>query len=79
MITVLLLVCNSYINRSTRFISLKLCMGFSIFDSVSFLLKFVFFSTKCMDSLTLERHNSLTNCLKPENQSFENISLATFE
>ena len=34
-----------------RFVSLKLCMGFSIFDSVLFLLKF-------MDSLTLKRNNS---------------------
>ena len=26
----------------TRFVSLKLCVGFAIFDSVSFLLKFIF-------------------------------------
>ena len=48
-------------NTSTRFISLKLCVGFSIFDFVSFLLKFDFFSTKSTDFLTLKRHNSFNN------------------
>ena len=56
LIAVLLLICNSYMSWSTRFVSLKLCVGFSMFDYVSFLLKF--FSTECMDSLTLKRHNS---------------------
>ena len=28
------------------FVSLKLCVGFSIFDSVTFLLKFIFLSNK---------------------------------
>ena len=32
--------------KSTRFVSLKLCVGFSIFDSVSFLLKFIFLFDK---------------------------------
>ena len=32
-----------------------------IFDSVSFLLKFIFLFTKSMDSLTLKRHNSFQN------------------
>ena len=41
LITVLLLICDSYMSWSTRFVSLKLCVGFSIFDSVSFLLKFI--------------------------------------
>ena len=45
-ITVLLLICDSYMNWSTRFVSLKLCVGFSIFDSVSFLLKFIFLFNK---------------------------------
>ena len=31
---------------STRFVSLKLCVGISIFDSVSFLLKFIFLFSK---------------------------------
>ena len=46
LITVLLLICNSYTSWSTWFISLKLCVGFSIFDSVSFLLKFIFLFNK---------------------------------
>ena len=46
----------------TRFISLKLCVSFSIFNSVSFLLKLMFlFNKKNMDSLTAKRHNSLQN------------------
>ena len=32
-----------------------------IFDSVSFLLKFIFLFTESMDSLTLKRHNSFQN------------------
>ena len=32
--------------KHTRFDSLKLCVGFSIFDSVSFLLKFIFLFKK---------------------------------
>ena len=46
LITVLLLICNSYINWSTRFASLKLCIGFSIFHCVSFLLRFIFLFNK---------------------------------
>ena len=46
LITVLLLICNSNMSWSTRFVSLKLCVGFSIFDSVSFLLKFIFLFSK---------------------------------
>ena len=42
LITVLLSIHNSYVRWSARFISLKLCVGFSIFDSVLFLLKLVF-------------------------------------
>ena len=44
--SVLLLICNSYTSWSTRFISLKLCLGFSIFNSVSSLLKFIFLINK---------------------------------
>ena len=36
--TVLLLICDSYMSWSTRLVSIKLCVKFSIFDSVSFLL-----------------------------------------
>ena len=39
LITVLLLICDSYMSWSTRFVSVKLFVGFSIFDSVLFLLK----------------------------------------
>ena len=46
LITVLLLICDSYLNWSTRLISLKMCMEFSIFDSASFLLKFMFLFNK---------------------------------
>ena len=46
LITVLLLVCNSYMNWSTRFVSLKQCLGFSVFDSLSFLLNFIFLFKK---------------------------------
>ena len=42
LIIVLFLICNCYMNWSTRFVSLKVCEGISIFDSVSFLLKFTF-------------------------------------
>ena len=34
LITVLLLICDSYMSWSTRFVSLKLCVEFSIYDSV---------------------------------------------
>ena len=37
----------------------KIVCGILRFDLVSFLLKFVFFSIKCMKHLTLKRHNSL--------------------
>ena len=46
LITVLLLICDSYMRWSTRFVSLKLCVGFSIFNSISFLSKFIFLFSK---------------------------------
>ena len=45
-ITVLLLIRNFYTSWSTWFISLKLCVGFSIFDSVSLLWNFIFLFNK---------------------------------
>ena len=45
-IAILFLIRDSYMSWSTRFVSLKLCVGFSIFNSVSFLLKFLFFFKK---------------------------------
>ena len=46
LITVLLLICDYCMRRRTRFISLKLCVGFSVFDFESFLLKFIFLFNK---------------------------------
>ena len=51
---------NSYTRWSTRFISLKLCVRFSIFDFVS-LLEFIILLKKSMDSLNLKRHNPFQN------------------
>ena len=42
LITVLLLICNSYMNERIRQATLKAFVEFSIFDSVSFSLKFSF-------------------------------------
>ena len=61
LITILLLIFDSYISWSTKLIFLKFCVGFSIFDSVSFLLSFYFCPTKSIDSWTLKRHNSFQN------------------
>ena len=61
LITILILIDNAYASWSTRFISLKLCVGFSFFDSVSFLLYFIFFFNNSIDSLNLKSHNSLQN------------------
>ena len=44
LITVLLLICDS--QMSTNLVSLKLRVGFSIFDPVSFLVKFIFLFDK---------------------------------
>ena len=66
LIIVLLLSRNSYMSWSTWSISLKLRVGFSVFDSTSFSLNFIylfiylFFQQKA-DSLTLKRHNSFQN------------------
>ena len=46
LITFLLLIYDSYMSLSTRFVSLKVCVGFSLFDFVSFLLKFIFLFNK---------------------------------
>ena len=51
LITVLFLICNFHTSWSPTFISLKLCVGFSIFDSISFWLKFILFFNKSMDSI----------------------------
>ena len=46
LITVLLLICDFYTNQNARFISLKPYVRFSIFNSVPFLLKFIFLFNK---------------------------------
>ena len=61
LITVLLLIRNSYTNWSTMFVSLKLCVGFSISYPVSSLLKFIFLSRKSTDLLTLKPHYTFQN------------------
>ena len=43
LITGLPLIWDFYISWGTVFVSLRVCVGFSIFDSVPFLLKFIFF------------------------------------
>ena len=67
LITVLHLICDSYMSSSTRFASLKLCVGFCIFDSASFLFKFIFLFNKT---------DMVTNFLNLENRSFENVSFS---
>ena len=42
----LLLIRDSYMSWSSKFISLKACVGFSTFDFVSFLLKLIFLFNK---------------------------------
>ena len=54
LITVLLLIRDSYMSWSTSFDSLKVCVGVSIFDFLSFLLIF-FVQQKTWTSLTLKR------------------------
>ena len=61
LITVFLFIRSFYTNWNTWLIFLKLCVGFSIFVFVSFLLNFIFLFTKSMDSLTLKLHNSFQN------------------
>ena len=42
LITILLLIYDSYMSWSKKFVPLKLCVGFSFFDFVLFLWKFIF-------------------------------------
>ena len=59
LVTDLLLIYDSYMSWSTRLVSQKLCVVFSIFDSVPFLfyLSLNFCSRKCMNPLTLKCQN----------------------
>ena len=111
--TILLSICDFYMSWRTRFISLKLCVGFSIFDSLSFSLKSIFLCSKMNGfyeftffqnqsnrivthsfaprplifklhqeflksndisvSWSSPKNDLLTNFLKLENRSFENV------
>ena len=48
LITVLTLICNSYMTEA-QVSSLKLYVGFSIFDSVSYSLNFIFLFNKMLE------------------------------
>ena len=61
LIAAFLLIRNFYTAWSTRFISLKLCVEFSIFSSVSFFYSLYFCSAKSIYYLNSKRHNSLQN------------------
>ena len=64
LITVLLLICDSCMSWSTMFVSLKMCVGFSIFDSVLFLLKSIFLFDNMQglfDLIPFKIHDSFQN------------------
>ena len=62
LITVFLLIYDYYMSWSARFVSPKLCVGFSIFDFVFVFSKvYIFVQQKTSDSFTLKRHNSFQN------------------
>ena len=58
-VTVFPLISDSNMSWSTRFVSLKLCVEFPIFDFC--FRSLYFYSTKWMDSLTLKRQNFFQN------------------
>ena len=55
LITVLLLIYDSYMDRSPSFVPLKLSVGFFIFNFVVFLLKFLFLFNVCKLNYLKER------------------------
>ena len=57
-ITVSIFIRNFYTSWSAWFISLKLCVGFSIFDFVSFLLNFIFLFSNMYGLFDLQTSNS---------------------
>ena len=61
LITVLLLIWDSYVSWSTRFVSLKLYVGFSISKSVSFLLKLIFVFNNMHGFFHIIRDNCFQN------------------
>ena len=78
-ITVLLLIRDSYLNCSTQGLSLYLsilCVGFSIFDSLSFLLEFMFLFNKkhgvlVYDSFQNENNRKATHGFAPRSLIFK--------
>ena len=60
LITILLLICDSYMNWRARFVSQKL-WGFPFSILFHFYSSLYFYSRKCMDFLTLKRHNFFQN------------------
>ena len=50
-----------YIGWNTRFVSLKQCVGFSIFSSVLFSQKFIFLFNKMHGTFHFKRHISFQN------------------
>ena len=57
--------CVSYMCGSTRFVSLKVHVKFSIFDSISFLLKFIFLFNKKHRLITLFKIKIITHSFVP--------------
>ena len=69
LIRVLLLICDSSTSWSKRFISVKVCLGFSIFYSVLLLIKVYIFVQQRAYFSTLKRHNFFQN---KNNRKFTN-------
>ena len=81
LITVLLLICDSCMSWSTRSFSLKLCVGFSSFSFISFLLKFIFLFNKMHGLFDLEKPHTvaprpLNFKLQQEVLKFNNICMS---
>ena len=60
LIIVVFLICHFYMSWSSWFTFLKMCVEFSIFDSVLFLLKFIFLSSKMHGLFNFKTSKSLS-------------------
>ena len=84
LLTVLLLICDCYMRWSTKFISLKLCVGFSISNSfaprplIFKLQQEVLKFTDICVSRSSPKTDLVTNVLNTENH-FENVSIVIFK